>query len=207
MLEMDFLGNQPSGVSQTPTFTNPTMRLRHAMFRVETPVVDVMVGQYWHLFGWMEGYLPNTTEIQGAARAALRARSPGARLEDRRVVRGTTFEMALAAVRPPALSEVPEGEAACGSPSTSGSGCTPPARRGRRYSPASIAVTGDMRYFEIPEAAAIMPTSMVQRDVVCRRGRLFLPILPARAEKHDNALSLDGPVRQRLRHLGPLHAG
>jgi len=34
MLEMDFLGNQPSGVSQSSTFTSPTMRLRHAMFRV-----------------------------------------------------------------------------------------------------------------------------------------------------------------------------
>src|SRR5581483_11369860 len=51
LLEMDFLGNQPSGISQTSTFTSPTMRLRHAMFRVETPVVDVMVGQYWHLYG------------------------------------------------------------------------------------------------------------------------------------------------------------
>ena len=58
------------------------MRIRHAMFRVETPVVDVLVGQYWHLFGWQDGYHPNTTEIQGVPGTALLARAPGPHLED-----------------------------------------------------------------------------------------------------------------------------
>ena len=88
LLEMDFLGNQPSGVSQSSYFTSPTMRIRHAVFRVETPVVDFMVGQYWHLFGWMDGYFPNTTEIQGMPGRALCARPAGAHLEDHQGVRG-----------------------------------------------------------------------------------------------------------------------
>src|SRR5580692_9188145 len=109
LLEMDFLGNQPSGISQAAYFTSPTMRLRHAMFRVETPVVDVMVGQYWHLFGWMEGYLNNTTEIQGLP-GQLYARAPQVRVSKTVKTSAVTIEVAIAAVRPPSLSEVPEME-------------------------------------------------------------------------------------------------
>jgi hypothetical protein len=191
LLEMDFLGNQPSGVSQTSYFTSPTMRLRHAMFRVETPVVDVMVGQYWHLFGWMEGYLPNTTEIQGLP-GQLYARAPQVRVSKTLRSNAVTFDVALAAVRPPALSEVPEGEAGVRLAINKWLGMHTAGATGTSLLPASIAVTGDVRHFEIPEAASIMPTSMVDATSYAVAADLFLPILPARPEKHDNALSLMG---------------
>ncbi len=191
MLEMDFLGNQPSGVSQTSYFTSPTMRVRHAMFRVETPVVDVMVGQYWHLFGWMEGYLPNTTEIQGVP-GELYARAPQVRVSKALKLGGTTLEMAIAAVRPPSLSEVPEGEAGIRYTIDGWTGMHTAGATGTSLVPASIAVSGDMRYFEIPEASSVVPSSMVNKTAFSGAVDLFLPVLPARRDKRDNALSIIG---------------
>jgi len=191
MLEMDFLGNQPSSISQAAYFTSPTMRLRHAMFRVETPVVDVMVGQYWHLFGWQDGYLPNTTEIQGVP-AELYARAPQVRISKTLKLSGITLDLAIAAVRPPALSEVPEGEGGIRFAIDQWTGMHTAGATGTSLLPASIAVTGDMRYFEVPEAASVMPTSMVNATSFAVAADLFLPILPARRDKHDNALSLMG---------------
>jgi hypothetical protein len=189
MVEMDFLGNQPGGVSQTSTYTSPTMRLRHAMFRVETPVVDFLVGQYWHLFGWQESYLPNTTEIQGVP-GQLYSRAPQVRIS--KAFRGdvATIEVAVAAVRPPSLSEVPEGEGGLRLTLNKWTGMHTAGATGTSLMPASISVTGDFRYYEIPEASTILPTSMVNTTSGAVAGDVFLPILPAREDKHDNALSL-----------------
>src|SRR6202041_2473643 len=84
VLEMGFLGSQSLGyatgqVSENAFFTSPLPRIRHAYFRVETPILDVLAGQYWHLFGWQNGYHPNTVEIQGLP-GELYARTPQIRL-------------------------------------------------------------------------------------------------------------------------------
>jgi hypothetical protein len=192
LLEMDFLGNQPSGIGQTSTFTNPTMRLRHAMFRVETPVVDVMVGQYWHLFGWQEEYLPNTTEIQGVP-GELYARAPQVRVSKTFAWDSLTLELALAAVRPPSLSEVPEGEAGVRVALPGWAGVHTAGATGTAVLPASLAITGDIRYFEIPEAASVLPTAMVNTTAGSVAGDLFVPILPATKDAgNGGALSLMG---------------
>jgi hypothetical protein len=191
MLEMDFLGNQPSGISQSSYFTSPTLRIRHAMFRIETPVVDVMVGQYWHLFGWMEGYLPNTTEIQGLP-GQLYARAPQVRISKTIKTDAVTLDIAVAAVRPPSLSEVPEGEGGIRFALNKLTGMHTAGATGTSIQPASIAVTGDVRYFEIPEAASVIPSSMVNTTAMSVAGDLLLPILPARDDKRDNALTLTG---------------
>jgi len=191
LLEMDFLGNQPSGISQTSYFTSPTMRLRHAMFRVETPVVDVLVGQYWHLFGFMENYLPNTTEIQGLP-GELYARAPQVRISKTIHAGSSRLEIAIAGVRPPSGSELPEGEAGIRYSLESWKGMHTAGATGTSLAPLSIAVSGDYRHFEIPEVAAVIPTAMVHKSAASVAGDIFLPILPAREGKHDNALSLIG---------------
>jgi hypothetical protein len=191
MVEMDFLGNQPSGTSQSSFFTSPTMRLRHAMFRVDTPVVDFMVGQYWHLFGFMEGYLPNTTEIQGVP-GELYARAPQVRISKTIHAGSSRLEIAVAAVRPPSGSELPEGEAGIRYSLESWRGMHTAGATGTSLVPLSIAVSGDYRAFEVPEVAALLPTAMVHKAAASVAGDLFIPILPARPEKRDNALSLLG---------------
>lgn len=72
--EMDFLGNQPQGspspagspaVSESAYFASPTFRIRHMALKIETPILDVLAGQYWELFGWQTIYHPNSVQIQG----------------------------------------------------------------------------------------------------------------------------------------------
>lgn len=191
LFEMDFLGNQPSGISQAAYFTSPTMRIRHAAFRVETPVVDVLVGQYWHLFGFMGDYFPNTTEIQGVP-GELYARAPQIRISKTLKTRPVNVDIAIAAVRPPSLSEVPEGEAGLRFTFNEWRGMHTAGATATSLAPASIGVSGDFRYFEIPEAASVLPTAMVNTSSTSLAGNFFLPILPGREDKRDNALSLVG---------------
>jgi len=102
----------------------------------------------------------------------------------------SALELALAAVRPPSLSEVPELEGGLRFALGSWKGMHTAGATGTAVIPASIAVTGDMRYFEVPEAASVLPTSMVNTTSYAGAVDLFLPILPAREDKRDNTLSL-----------------
>jgi len=56
----DFLGNQPSvgtsGVSEFSAVTSPVARIFKMYLNVETPVVDVRIGQDWSKFGFMSEY-------------------------------------------------------------------------------------------------------------------------------------------------------
>jgi hypothetical protein len=192
MLEMDFLGNQPTGISEASYFTSPTLRVRHAMFRVETPVVDVLVGQYWHLFGWQGTYHPNTVEIQGVP-GELYARTPQIRISKRFEGSDVTVEAAVAAMRPPAAgSELPEGTAGVRVAANKWTGMQTMGATATSIMPASIAITGDYRHFEVPDAGTLVPSSMVHVDSGAVAANAFLPVLPARVDKRDNALSLTG---------------
>jgi len=194
LLEMDFLGNQPGGISQSAFYTSPTLRIRHAMFRVETPVVDVLVGQYWHLFGWQSDYQPNTVEIQGVP-GELYARTPQVRVSKRFESKPVTVEVAVAALRPPATgSEVPEGQAGVRVAANEWTGMQTIGATATSVRPASLAITGDYRHFEVPEASSLVPAAMVKTDSGAVAADAFLPVLPARADKHDNALSLTGEL-------------
>jgi hypothetical protein len=57
---IDFLGNQPaigtSGVSEFSALTSPVARIFQMYFQVDTPVVDVKIGQDWSRFGFMSQY-------------------------------------------------------------------------------------------------------------------------------------------------------
>jgi len=191
MVEMDFLGNQPPGVSQSSFFTSPTMRLRHAMFRVETPVVDFLVGQYWQLFGWQGSYQPNTVEIQGVP-GQLYARAPQVRIS--KSFRGDlfTFEMAVAAARPPAGSEVPEVEGGVRLAVNKWAGMHTAGATGTSIHPLSIAVTGDYRKFQIPQASTLLPSSSVGTQSGAIAADVFIPVIPASEGKRGNSLSLIG---------------
>ncbi|HXX67568.1 MAG TPA: hypothetical protein VEK07_10320, partial [Polyangiaceae bacterium] len=108
MLEMDFLGTQlpietgpyPPVVSPSPYgteaafFTNPTFRVRHMNLKIETPIVDILFGQYWQLFGWQPLYNPNTVQIQGIVGEVF-SRTPQFRISKTVKAYPVTFEMAV----------------------------------------------------------------------------------------------------------------
>jgi hypothetical protein len=189
-LEMDFLGfDQPS--SEAAFFNNPTFRIRHAYLKMETPIVDVLLGQYWHLFGWQDAYIPNTVEIQGLP-GELYERTVQLRLSHRFKLGPTSLDVAAAGLRPPTRdSAVPDVAGGLRFAVDTWRGMQTAGATATRVMPASIAVTGDFRYFRSPEFSALpsktvdLPTGAVAVDA-------FLPVIPARKKHRGNALSLSG---------------
>lgn len=86
-IETDFLGDWANptytGATGQPSenqfFTNPALRVRHAFLKVENPVVDVLFGQTWDVFGGGGVYHPNSVQIQGIP-GEIYARTPQLRL-------------------------------------------------------------------------------------------------------------------------------
>jgi hypothetical protein len=101
-LELDFMGNQPSNppaTSESAFYTNATPRLRHAYAKVESDVVDVILGQYYHLFGWQPLYFPATVSYLGIPNEIF-GRTPQIRLSKTIKTDPVNFEVAVAALRP-----------------------------------------------------------------------------------------------------------
>jgi hypothetical protein len=112
VLEMDFMGNQPANpyskqgeVSNpnTPTetqfFSNAAMRVRHAYMKLETKVVDVLFGQYYHLFGFQPNFFPASAAYLGLPNEIF-GRTPQLRLTKAVKADPIGVEIAAAALRP-----------------------------------------------------------------------------------------------------------
>ncbi len=189
MLEMDFLGAQ-GGATEGATFTNPVLRVRHFNMKVETPVVDFLAGQYWQLFGWQSAYHPNTVEIQGVP-GEVYGRTPQLRISKTLRTDGLTFEVAIAAMRPPQRdSAVPEGQAGMRFAINHWTGMQTVGATGTSVAPASIAVTGDVRHIKVAEFNAA-PKDSSEHTGTAIAVNAFVPVIPAKV-REGNALSLTG---------------
>jgi hypothetical protein len=208
LIETDFLGGwaSPTYVAATgqPTenqfFTNPVLRARHAYFKIENPVVDALFGQYWHLFGWQTAYHPNTVQIQGVP-GELYSRTPQLRLSKTVASKDVTLDVAVAAMRPPQRdSAIPEGEAGIHVALNKWTATQTMGATGTTVSPASIAITGDVRGVGVANlptgGTAAMPSTKSTFDVGKVGGAIaadaFLPILPGSKEHMGNSLSILG---------------
>jgi hypothetical protein len=198
VLEFDFLGTQTVGygagqVSESAYFTSPLLRIRHAYFRVETPIVDVLAGQTWQLFGWQGDYQPNTVEIQGLP-GQLYARTPQVRIS--KSFHGPVgVDLAVAAARPPSrASNFPELEGGVKVALESWKGLVTHGATGTAVQPASIALTADYRQFAVPGIDSLIPSDTVSTQSLSLAADAFIPIIPATRTKRDNALSFVGEV-------------
>jgi hypothetical protein len=199
MLEMDFLGTQlPVGNSGQPYqgseaayFTNPTFRIRHANLKIETPIVDILAGQYWQLFGWQSAYNPNTVEIQGVP-GEIYGRTPQVRISKTIKAYPVTFEMAVAAMRPfQRDSGTPDGEAGLRLALDCWTGVQTVGATGSQISSLSVAVTGLARHVAVDNfSTAPTYTNDLGMGAVAIDG--FVPVLPGSKEHKGNALSLTG---------------
>src|SRR5262249_4801834 len=108
IVEADFLGNQPSsppaigstGTSESSFFSSAAFRVRHMAVKVETPIVDILAGQYWQLIGWQSYFHPNTVEIQGVP-GQVYSRQPQLRISKTIKTDVIDIDLAIAAARPP----------------------------------------------------------------------------------------------------------
>jgi hypothetical protein len=196
--EMDFLGNQPQGspspagspaVSESAYFASPTFRIRHMALKLETPIVDVMAGQYWELFGWQTNYHPNSVQIQGLPGQVF-SRAPQFRLSHMFKSDAVNMEIAVAAVRPPQRdSGLPDGQAGLRLILNDWKGMRTAGGTGTSVDPLSVGVSGVARRFRLPEFA----NAPSQTQNINGYGLSFdgiIPVIPATATNWDNALTV-----------------
>jgi hypothetical protein len=199
MLEMDFLGTQlPVGNSgqgyqgtEGAYFTNPTFRVRHMNLKVETPVVDILMGQYWQLFGWQSAYNVNTVEIQGVP-GEVYARTPQIRISKTLKAEPLVVELAVAASRPfQRDAGTPDGQAGLRLAIDSWTGMQTVGSTGTQIAPLSVAVTGLYRHVAVDNwVAAPTYTNSLSMGAFAIDG--FVPIIPGSKQKKGNSLSLTG---------------
>jgi hypothetical protein len=191
VLEMDFLGNQPSPVAESAFFTNPAFRIRHFAMKIEDPYVDVLIGQYWQLFGWQSYFHPNTVEIQGVP-GEIYSRSPQIRLSHLFKGDAVGFEMAFAASRPPQRnSAVPDGQVGLRLLINQWKGLHTMGSTGTAADAAAIGVSAVGRHFRLAEYTAV-PKSEIEKNGGGISIDALIPLVPATMDHRDNALTLTG---------------
>lgn len=197
-LETDFFGpslpigsGQPYFGTEQALFVNPALRVRHAYFKLETPVVDVLIGQYWDLLGWQSSYLPNTIEYPGLP-GELFGRSPQIRVSKAFKGEAASLELAVAMMRPEQRdSATPEGDAGIRLTFNKWNGVQTLYATSKVVSPASVAVTGNLRRVALPEFT-VAPAGVRQKVGGAVAVDAFLPIIPTPKGKMGHSLSLNG---------------
>jgi len=191
LVEVDFLGAQPTTTAEANIFTSPILRMRHAWFRLATPIVDVTVGQAWQLFGWQPYFHPNTVEIQGVP-GEVYSRTPQVRLSH--VFKGETVsvEVAAAAARPPQRdSAVPDLQAGARMTINGWKGLRTLSATGTAVDAAALGVSGAWRHFAVDNFSA-QPTFAVRDTGWALSVDAMIPIVPTSTDDHANALVLTG---------------
>jgi hypothetical protein len=183
VLETDFFG--PTSTTEQGMFSAPVLRVRQAYLKLETPIVDLLIGQAWNLFGWQASYLVTSAQEPGYP-GELTQRTSQIRLSKSIHAGPIDVELATAAERPPQMdSATPEAVVAARVVVPGWTG-----RHGSSIQPASLAVSGDLRRFRVAELAAAPRTGHVRfGGGVAIDGHI--PLIGA-TRPQDPALSLIG---------------
>ena len=190
VLEMDFLGNQPtSTASQAAMIGNPAFRIRHMALKVENPIVDVLLGQYWQLFGWQSAFHPNTVEIQGVP-GQVYSRAPQARLSKTIKTEPVNVDLAVAAARPVSRnSQVPDGQAGVKLTVNRWKGLHTAGSTGTAVDGLAVGVSGVARHFILP---GFYGNGHSRTNGWGLSLDALIPIIPATIDRRANALTVTG---------------
>jgi hypothetical protein len=191
VLETDFFG--PTATTEQGTYVNPVLRIRTSYLKLETPVLDVLIGQQWTLFGWQPVFVSASVQYPGLPGETFE-RTPQLRLS--KTIKGdaVTTEIAVAANRPPQQdSATPEGVAGVRLQFNKWMGQHTAYMAYSALQPASIGISADVRQFRIPELSAT-PHTGITRTGGGVAFSAYLPIIPATKASKDNALALNGEL-------------
>jgi hypothetical protein len=149
LIQMDFTGIMPSDTTESDSYIFGTPRLRIAMMRLRTPVVDLIAGQYHDLFGWGgSGFFPATLGFLGVP-GEIYHRNPQFRVSKTLHSDAADFEIAVAAVRPfQKAAGVPDGEGGLRLAFNKWTGASTQAYNQPSIAPAAIGVSGVARRFK-----------------------------------------------------------
>ncbi|TMQ07749.1 MAG: hypothetical protein E6J90_33940 [Deltaproteobacteria bacterium] len=191
VLETDFFG--PTTTTEQGTYVNPVLRIRASYLKIETPVLDVLIGQQFTLFGWQPVFVSASVQYPGLPGEAFE-RTPQLRLSKTLKSDTITTEIAIAANRPPQQdSATPEGVAGLRLQLNRWTGAHTAYMAYSTIQPASIAISGDIRRFRIPELA-VTPHSGITRTGGGVAFDAYFPIIPATKASKDNALALNAEL-------------
>jgi hypothetical protein len=191
VLETDFFG--PTATTEQGTYANPVLRIRTSFLKIETPVLDVLVGQQWSLFGWQPVFVSASVQYPGLPGETFE-RTAQLRLSRTIKRDAVTTDIAVAANRPPQQdSATPEGVAGLRLQFNKWTGQHTAYMAYTAIQPASVAITGDVRRFRIPELR-VTPHGGITRTGGGVAFSAYLPIIPATSSSKENALSLNGEL-------------
>ncbi len=181
MVQFDFNGVNSADVTENDFYVAGPMRMRHAYLRAQTPVVDVLAGQYHDLFGWGgAGFYPATLAFLGVP-GQIYHRQPQLRLSKTLDAGALDFEIALAATRPPAkASGVPDGQGGLKLSLDSWTGATQQGYGQPGVGPLALGLSGVVRRFEVDEFLA-RPADPAVATGWGFAANALLPILPVRS--------------------------
>jgi hypothetical protein len=190
IVEGDFLGNQPTGISDAALINNPTFRIRHMAGKLETPYLDVLGGQYWQLFGWQGFAFPNSVEIMGLPGQVF-GRTPQIRLSHAFKTDDITVEVAAASSRSPQRDGgVPDTQGGVKLLINKWKGLRTANSTGTSVDSGGIGVSGVFRQFHVNDLTGANATNSKNAGGISVDA--LLPIVTATMEDRANALTLTG---------------
>lgn len=154
VVEMDFLGNQAPNASELIISTAGLLRLRHVNLLIETPYIDLLIGQSWQLFGWQPYFQPGSVSIPGIAGNVF-SRAAQIRLSHRFRTSPVSVDVAVALARAPQRDSLdPDGQAGLRIVFNHLRGLRTVTATQTTVDSAAIGISGTLRRFSLPEFVA-----------------------------------------------------
>lgn len=154
VVEMDFLGNQAPNASELVTATAGLLRLRHLNVQLETPYVDILIGQSWQLFGWQPYFHAGAVSIPGIPGEVF-SRAAQVRLSHTFRTDPVNVDAAVSIARAPQRDAVdPDGQAGLRVTFNNLRGLRTLSATHTQVDSAAIGISAALRRFSLPEFVA-----------------------------------------------------
>jgi hypothetical protein len=191
-MEADFFGTVPSNATQDQSYTYSSIRLRQYYAKLETPVIDLLVGQTFDLFGWGgQGFFPSTPAFLGVMGEVFH-RNVQLRLTKVINTDPISIEIAAAGVRPATRdSGTPDVQAGLKISINGWQGASAQGPRPAKPAPLALGVSAVGRRLTVTDFQSITGDPQVIRGWG-GAASAFIPIIPASGNDLSNTLSVTG---------------
>jgi hypothetical protein len=191
-MEADFFGLPSSTATTDQYYSASIIRLRHFYAKLETPVVDVLAGQTYDLYGWGgHGFFPSTPAFLGVL-GELFHRNAQLRISKTVGGKSVALELAVAGVRPADRdSAVPDLQAGMRLSLPGWQGASAQGPRQPSTAPMAVGVSAVGRRLAVGDFSTV-PGDLHVVNAGGAAADIFLPIIPAHGNDLSNALSVVG---------------
>jgi hypothetical protein len=177
--EADFFGIIPTTATQDQSYVYDTIRLRQYYAKLETPVLDLLVGQTFDLYGWGgQGFFPSTPAFLGVMGEVFH-RNVQLRLSKVIATAPLDVEIAAAAVRPATRdSGVPDLQAGLKLTVNGWQGASAQGPRPAKRAPMALGISAVGRRLAVTDFESISANPQIAYGWGAAVDA-FIPIIPA----------------------------